>query len=352
MTRPGLKSRSTRWSARPRSRLPARAPPTQTGRFRAGRVQHLTSRDPVGAPIFYRDVPLMPSELKKGVIKPLAPAAVPLIAWRLRDVGEPQSRLLLEGLHTCANCHSFSARRQDAGHGPRWPAERQGHCTPSCRSHRELPSAPRTSSPGTPSRTSPRRRPRRLHVAVLARRPVRGHHGQRRRKKLRTTTTSANFKDYRFLQVFYPTRGILAWYNRATRRMAAPAGRRRSALRANGRGLESRRQIPGLRPRRGAGPLSRRAGSSRNCANDPNETQIQYDLYRIPFNGGQGGNAGTDRRRFAQRHEQHLPQGVARWPVDRLRPVPQRPAHAPRQPALHRPARAAARRAACAATRR
>src|SRR4029077_19461536 len=25
----------------------------------------------------------------------------------------------------------------------------------------------------------------------------------------------ANFKDYRFLQVFYPTRGILAWYDRA-----------------------------------------------------------------------------------------------------------------------------------------
>src|ERR1035441_9786356 len=25
----------------------------------------------------------------------------------------------------------------------------------------------------------------------------------------------ANFKDYRFLQVFYPTRGILAWYSRS-----------------------------------------------------------------------------------------------------------------------------------------
>src|SRR5204863_690303 len=24
-------------------------------------------------------------------------------------------------------------------------------------------------------------------------------------------------------------------------------------------------------------------------ANDPNETQIQYDLYRVPFNGGRGG---------------------------------------------------------------
>ena len=27
-----------------------------------------------------------------------------------------------------------------------------------------------------------------------------------------------NFKDYRFLQVFYPTRGILAWYSRETGR--------------------------------------------------------------------------------------------------------------------------------------
>ncbi len=45
-----------------------------------------TSLDPVGAPIFYRDVPLMPSEVEKGVIKPLAKDAVPLIAWRLRDI--------------------------------------------------------------------------------------------------------------------------------------------------------------------------------------------------------------------------------------------------------------------------
>ena len=31
-----------------------------------------------------------------------------------------------------------------------------------------------------------------------------------------TTFYVANFKDYRFLQVFYPTRGILAWYSRET----------------------------------------------------------------------------------------------------------------------------------------
>ena len=34
----------------------------------------------------------------------------------------------------------------------------------------------------------------------------------------------ANFTDYRFLQVFYPTRGILAWYGKATGRIQALPG--------------------------------------------------------------------------------------------------------------------------------
>ncbi|HMD69917.1 MAG TPA: hypothetical protein VKF41_01165, partial [Bryobacteraceae bacterium] len=67
-----------------------------------------TSADPVGAPIFYRDVPLMPSKSAEGVIKPLDSRAVPLIAWRLRNVAETRSHVLLEDMHTCANCHSFS----------------------------------------------------------------------------------------------------------------------------------------------------------------------------------------------------------------------------------------------------
>ena len=91
-----------------------------------GAVVIQTSRDPVGAPIFFRDVPLMPSELQKGVIKPLAQGALPLIAWRLRNITEPRSRLLLTGLHTCANCHSFSLRRQNTGDGSRRPCQRQG----------------------------------------------------------------------------------------------------------------------------------------------------------------------------------------------------------------------------------
>src|SRR5439155_11171780 len=96
------------WAAIGRHSVGRAATVTITGRNSRGHVNIETSKDPVGAPIFYRDVPLMPSEVEKGVIKPLAPSAIPLIAWRLRNIGEPASRLMMTGLHTCANCHSFS----------------------------------------------------------------------------------------------------------------------------------------------------------------------------------------------------------------------------------------------------
>ena len=87
-------------------------------------------------------------------------------------------------------------------------------------------------------------------------------------------------------------------------------------------------------------------------ANDPNEVQIQYDLYRVPFNGGKGGKPEAIAGASAQRHEQHVSQSLARRPLDRLRQVPQRPVDASRQPALHRAGRRAARRGGCAAIRR
>ena len=59
-------------------------------------------------------------------------------------------------------------------------------------------------------------------------------------------------------------------------------------LRADGRRLESRRQVPGLRPGGGKDPYPQ-GRKLAEYANDPNETQIQYDLYRIPFNDGKGG---------------------------------------------------------------
>ena len=161
----------------------------------------------------------------------------------------------------------------------------------------------------------------------------------------------ANFKDYRFLQVFYPTRGILSWYSQATGilqplpgaddprfvQMGAvwsPDGQYLVFARAEARDPSP----PGV-------PLAR-------FASDPNELPMQYDLYRIPFHDGKGGQPGTDRGRIAKRHEQLVSEGLARWPLDRVREIAQRAADASRQPVVHRAGRAAAKRGACAATRR
>src|ERR1017187_5355377 len=59
---------------------------------------------------------------EKGSIQPLPTSALPLIKWRVRDISQPQSRVVMENLHTCANCHSFSLDGKTMGldvDGPR-----------------------------------------------------------------------------------------------------------------------------------------------------------------------------------------------------------------------------------------
>jgi tetratricopeptide (TPR) repeat protein len=246
-----------------------------------GRITIQTSKDPVGAPIFYRDVPLMPSELERGVIKPIVPSAVPFISWRLRYVGEARSRLLLEGLRTCANCHSFSLDGKTMGMDVDGPQNDKGMyaIVPvkplisirdedifSWNSFKGKPEGQRTI--GFMAQVSP--------------------DGQYAVTTLNEAMYVVNFKDYRILQVFYPTRGILAWYNRVTGQMKALPGadnpnfvQTDAFWSPDGSYLVFAR-APAKDPYQKNRPLA-------EYPNDPNETQIQYDLYRIPFNGGRGG---------------------------------------------------------------
>ena len=65
-----------------------------------GQVTITTSKDPVGAPIFFRDVPLPFADAFKDP---------KTIRWRLGDVSSRQSPpTLLTNLNVCGNCHSFT----------------------------------------------------------------------------------------------------------------------------------------------------------------------------------------------------------------------------------------------------
>jgi Flp pilus assembly protein TadD len=275
-----------------------------------GRVTISTSRDPVGAPVFYRDVPLMTvPNTEKGSIQPLPTSAIPLIKWRLRNIGELQSRVVMENLYTCANCHSFSRDGKTLGLDVDGPRNDKGlyALVPVAKnmairnqdvirwsSFQENLEA-RSSEPavkrfGFMSQVSPDGR----YVVTSIGPPAAGNTHQNENPGfapgLSDRLFSMNYKHLDFTQVFYPTRGILAWYDRKEGRLRPLPGAndpqfvQTSAFWSpDGKYLIfSRAEARDPYPPGAAKP---------EYANDPNETQIQYDLYRIPFNEGRGGKA-------------------------------------------------------------
>ncbi len=255
-----------------------------------GRVAIHTSEDPVAAPIFYRDVPLMPSETEKGIIKPLPTAAIKLIYWRMLSIGDEQSRIVLKDMPTCANCHSFSLDGTTMGMDLDGPQNDKGL-------YAIVPVRPRVTidtgdmvswNPtqdaqvglnrvGFMSQLSPDGKYVITTVNTTDRAPQNNYY-------------VVNFRDYRFLQVFYPTRGLLAWYDRQTgQRHPLPGADDPRFVHTDGTWSPDGKNLVFARAE--AKEPYPPDGKMADYANDPKEVQIQYDLYRVPFNGGRGGQA-------------------------------------------------------------
>lgn len=246
-----------------------------------GTLRFAVSPDPVGAPIFYRDVPLMPSQTKPGVIKPLAPDAVRLVAWRLRNVSETSSRLLLQGLPTCANCHSFSRDGRAMGIDVDGPDSDKGTYAIS-----EI--APRMSIRNDDVMTwnsFPGRLRGQTTIGFMSQISPDGRYAV---STVNESVHAVNFMDYRFLQVFYPTRGILAVYSRATGSIRALPGADDPRYVHTGATWSPDGQTLVFSRAAARDPYPEGRALPK-AANDSAELPLQYDLYRIPFNDGRGG---------------------------------------------------------------
>ena len=246
-----------------------------------------TSVDPVGAPIFYRDVPLMPSAGANGTVQPLSPAAIHLIRWRLRDIRNPESRTVLTNMPTCANCHSFSGDGKTMGIDVDGPANDKGlYAVVPVERHISIRNKDvvQWNTDGEAGK---------VRVGFMSQvspdgRYVIGTFAGSLSQDVSNTYYVTNFKDYRFLQVFYPTRGILEWYSRATgKRQPLPGADDPRYVQTDGVWSPDGKYIVFARAEaKDPYPEGQRKALR---ANDPNETRIQYDLYRIPFNEGRGG---------------------------------------------------------------
>ena len=249
-------------------------------------VEFTTSADPVGAPIFYRDVPLMPTANTDGTVQPLAPDAIHLINWRLRDIRNPESHTVLTNMPTCLNCHSFSADGKTMGIDVDGPNNDKGlYAIVPLQRHISIQSK-QIVQWNTDGKVG------KIRVGFMSQVSPDGQYAVSTFSgsdlEFAKTYYVRNFTDYRFLQVFYPTKGILEYYSRATgQRQPLPGADDPHYVQTGGVWSHDGKYIVFARalarePRKPGQPDA-------NFANDPNETPIQYDLYRVPFNDGKGG---------------------------------------------------------------
>ncbi len=252
-------------------------------------ITFTTSMDEVSAPIFYRDVPLMPSSSNGGAVAPLAQDNIHLIHWRIRDIRKPESHTVLKDMPTCANCHSFSADGKTFGMDIDGPVNDKGlYAVVPVQKHMVIQSKDMvhwntdgkvgTVRVGFMSQVSPSGQ----YVLSTFAGPA--------LKRLIDSYYVTNFIDYRFLQVFFPTRGILEYYNRATGlREPLPGADDPKYVQTDGVWSPDGKYIVFARAE-ARDPRPPGQGRATH-ANDAHEAQIKYDLYRIPFNGGKGGTA-------------------------------------------------------------
>jgi Flp pilus assembly protein TadD len=259
-----------------------------------GQVTIETS-DPAGAPILYRDVPLIPPPVEgaeRSTIKPLPDSLLPLIKWNLRYVSDLESRTVMTGLPTCANCHSVARDGKTLGidvDGPQndkglyalIPLQKVSSISNDYVVHWSAFSDERAQKRfGFMSQVSPDGQ----YVITSINPP--GAQGPRLLDRL----YSASYSNYGFGQVFFPTRGVLGWYSRASKTLQPLPGAddpnyvHTSAFWSPDGKYLIYSQAAAKEPYSPGQILPK-------YANDPNETQIQYDLYRIPFNDGRGGKA-------------------------------------------------------------
>lgn len=258
-----------------------------------GQVTIATSTDPVGAPIMYRDVPLIPpppETEERGIIKPLPDSVLPKIKWQLRWVSDTQPKTVMTGLPTCANCHSLARDGKTLGIDVDGPQNDKGL-------YALIPVRPVSTISNDYvihwSAFSEERAQKRFGFMsqvspdgqyIITSIDVPHAHGTRVVDRL----YNGFYRNYGFGQVFFPTRGVLGWYSKQTGQLTPlPGADDPNYVQTSAFWSPDGKYL--VYSRAAAKDPYAPGQKQATYANDPNETQIQYDLYRIPFNDGKGG---------------------------------------------------------------
>jgi len=273
------------WAALQRGSLQAPATVLITGLagdrpVSRGSVAIRTSTDPVGAPIFYRDVPL-----------PFIHAFrhADLIRWRLGDVTSPHPpRTLLQGMKVCGNCHSFTPDGRVLAMDADYGNDKGSYVITAIERETVL------SKDKIITWTDYRREDKELTFGLLSQISPNGRYAI---STVKDRSVFSPVDDLWYSQRFFPVKGILVVYDRETKTFAPLPGA------ADPRYVQSN---PTWSPDGETVLFARNDAHELKHLKDPTAAVItpaevseffeggrkfRYDLYRVPFNGGKGGEA-------------------------------------------------------------
>ena len=249
-----------------------------------------TSTDSVGAPIYYREVPL-PFRF--------ALRNVPMITWRLGDIGSTeQPQTVLTNLPVCGNCHSFSSDGKKLGMDVDIGNDKGAYVLTSFEEETDLTRDELISWSSFVRDT---------RVPTFGMLPRVSPTGRYVVAGVKDRTVFLQREDITFSQIFFPVMGILAYYDDRTGRIRAlPGADDERYVQSNAVWTPDEEHV--IFARSNAVELETRndnkdilltldeaaevlGGHEFLARAQEGGKEFKFDLYRVPFNNGRGGRA-------------------------------------------------------------